>query len=1189
MPRLSLCVIARDESAMLPDCLASVEGVVDEIVLVDTGSIDDTVAIAKEHGATIVNFRWRDDFAAARNAALESVTGDWILVLDADERLGPGAGQAIQAAIQSSIDCGMLPLHDASSLDADPAEVVAGTARLRDPVLLPRLLRRTPDLAWEGVVHESVGAWLSRGDRTVEEIDAPIVHLGGVPEYRVSQGKYARNRRLLERRCELEPNNPVPRTYLVRELIRATDPMRARSQATLGWASLRAARAAGESPPVVDLASYRVHMLLEDGRLAEADSVLDEAAGWGISHPNLDLLRGVARVRLGDLPAAEKSFRTALARDGEVHTSELVPGATSWAASTQLGRVLLDTGRPTEALAAFDAALAAAPDNEEARLGRVEALLSEHPHQAFQELEPLLGDKVDPWVLAVACVDALGQAEDRRSFLKATSKIGIPARALRPRLIALQASDALTEPLAHLRMPLVNGPNAEALVTEGERRAQVGEAPEAFGCWLAALRRDPLCADAWIDLAAGLTAIERRTDAIALLLQALRVLPNHAEILGNLAYLYTDSGQPAEAARTARKLLATSPEHPIGVEVLGELDVHGAGGPVVADPRIEPLLGGDPLISVIVPTYGRPDALIDLLDRMSLQDLDRRAFEVIVVDDGSPEPVADVGPRPFTLKMLRQENAGPAAARNRALAEARGRYVLIYNDDALPQPSGVRQHLQAQLDTVVPEAVLGTFDFLPELLDDGITEICQTTNLMFSFNTMTSGERYGWTQFWTCNISLPRESIEMVGGFDTDFPRALVEDVELGYRLDQTLKLAVRYRPEIEAGHNHLLTWEGWQNRNVHLGRELWRMYEKHQDTTIIGLGSRAMTIEPGMLKLRARQESITTLMGRLGHSAGTVLRWGPPTPGPKRDKLMSTLRAVAIHQAELGIIQAACGFSSDTRPHPTPRPARTSVIIPNLNGASHLVNCLESLRTHTTVPVELIVVDNGSTDGSLEWLKQQPDVRLLEMGENVGAPAARNRGLAVASGERVLFCDNDVVFTPRWHEILVGHLEAWPDIGMVGPVSDYVVDAQKSVQQPVIGGDLDLFATELHEQERGMHAYAPQLILFFILARRELIEQIGGIDERYGRWGWEDNDWSLRAQLAGWKLRIARDCFIRHLGSQTSKSANIDYTQLLLENWEVFKSRWGIDPSLPYGSEYNVAEILGRSFDPAEHYVPFR
>lgn len=86
-PRLSVCMIVGNEEDALPGCLRSVHGIADELIVVDTGSKDDTISIAKDFGAKVYHFKWCDDFAAARNESLKHATGDWILQMDADEEL----------------------------------------------------------------------------------------------------------------------------------------------------------------------------------------------------------------------------------------------------------------------------------------------------------------------------------------------------------------------------------------------------------------------------------------------------------------------------------------------------------------------------------------------------------------------------------------------------------------------------------------------------------------------------------------------------------------------------------------------------------------------------------------------------------------------------------------------------------------------------------------------------------------------------------------------------------------------------------------------------------------------------------------------------------------------------------------------------------------------------------------------
>lgn len=86
-PLISLCMIVKNEADNLARCLTSVRGAADELIIVDTGSTDDTIAIARSFGAAVISFPWTGDFAAARNAGLEKARGTWILVLDADEEL----------------------------------------------------------------------------------------------------------------------------------------------------------------------------------------------------------------------------------------------------------------------------------------------------------------------------------------------------------------------------------------------------------------------------------------------------------------------------------------------------------------------------------------------------------------------------------------------------------------------------------------------------------------------------------------------------------------------------------------------------------------------------------------------------------------------------------------------------------------------------------------------------------------------------------------------------------------------------------------------------------------------------------------------------------------------------------------------------------------------------------------------
>ncbi|MFV1998430.1 MAG: glycosyltransferase family 2 protein, partial [Acidiferrobacterales bacterium] len=105
MARLSLCMIARDEAVFLGRCIDSVKAIVDEVIVVDTGSVDATKDIAARSGAKVFDLEWADDFSVARNHALDQATGDWVLVLDADETISESDhGRLMSLASENKAD-----------------------------------------------------------------------------------------------------------------------------------------------------------------------------------------------------------------------------------------------------------------------------------------------------------------------------------------------------------------------------------------------------------------------------------------------------------------------------------------------------------------------------------------------------------------------------------------------------------------------------------------------------------------------------------------------------------------------------------------------------------------------------------------------------------------------------------------------------------------------------------------------------------------------------------------------------------------------------------------------------------------------------------------------------------------------------------------------------------------------------
>lgn len=431
---LTLCLIARDEAALLPGCLASVRGVADAVVVVDTGSTDETAAVAAAAGAQVLHAPWTDDFAAARNVGLEAVSTDWMLVLDADERLAAGAAAALRAALdRGGFDVGLLPVHNAARVDATEEAVLSGHSRLGEPTLLARVFHVAQDLRWVGALHERVVSTTGR-PLSEETVGAALLHLGYAPEIMVSKGKHSRNLRILRQMTATDPSDLVAWSYRARDALRAGERDEARAAADAAWAQVQAT---GAVPPVVVvLVAVRVDLLLGSGDAEAALTTLAAARDLGLSHPNLDLLEASvqlaqgARTRAGAqrraLRAAAAAALRARSAHGRLQQAEVSAGATSWMAAVRLGEALLGLGRSVDAAQAFEAALLEAPSQPgglrdqavvAARTGLAELLVATEPGKAVAALEPLLGTPwPDPWAVAVLACKRLGKREDAAVF-----------------------------------------------------------------------------------------------------------------------------------------------------------------------------------------------------------------------------------------------------------------------------------------------------------------------------------------------------------------------------------------------------------------------------------------------------------------------------------------------------------------------------------------------------------------------------------------------------------------------------------------------------------------------------------------------------------------------------------------------------------------------------------------------------
>jgi glycosyltransferase involved in cell wall biosynthesis/tetratricopeptide (TPR) repeat protein len=204
--RVSLCMIVRNEADKLAACLRSAAALVHEMIVVDTGSTDDTRNVATRCGARVVDFLWIDDFAAARNESIRHATGDWIFWLDADEQLDSQAQSRLRKLFS-----GLKPENVAYVMrQHSDAATQAGDAIGVDQV---RLFRRVPEARWEYRVHEQMLLSLRRARHDVRWTDVIIRH-GGYQDRDLSARKLERNLGLLWLQDADRPDDPVTLYHL---------------------------------------------------------------------------------------------------------------------------------------------------------------------------------------------------------------------------------------------------------------------------------------------------------------------------------------------------------------------------------------------------------------------------------------------------------------------------------------------------------------------------------------------------------------------------------------------------------------------------------------------------------------------------------------------------------------------------------------------------------------------------------------------------------------------------------------------------------------------------------------------------------------------------------------------------------------------------------------------------------------
>ncbi|HYC78850.1 MAG TPA: glycosyltransferase family 2 protein, partial [Planctomycetota bacterium] len=423
--RISLCMIVRDEEAALPSCLEAAAPFVDEIVVVDTGSRDRTREIAAARGANVLRLPWDDDFAAARNASLEAATGDWILVLDADERMTEAAGRELRAAAARDDVFGcFLPIENRYG-DGPPLTA-----------LIFRAWRRRPEVRFRGRIHEQV-LWaagpLARSEgRRLVKLEGATLHDGYRPEIVAEKNKNERNLRLFERALAEDPSD-LYLTWRFAEFLRRFPDRRSDVRALLER-GVAAVDALAESdvrdlPFAGELYAQLSQNARERGDLAEARALAERGMLRAEITPNLRFAAAAAALDGGRADVAADGFRACLAEHGKVALIPGQPGVTGAMSRRGLARALRDAGRHDEARLAFEAAWNDDPLRDDVAQGWLEATVragrtSDGMRTLVARLKARPQDAL-AWRVGAELLGVAGMAQDSlRWWLRAAAALG---------------------------------------------------------------------------------------------------------------------------------------------------------------------------------------------------------------------------------------------------------------------------------------------------------------------------------------------------------------------------------------------------------------------------------------------------------------------------------------------------------------------------------------------------------------------------------------------------------------------------------------------------------------------------------------------------------------------------------------------------------------------------------------------
>jgi GT2 family glycosyltransferase/MoaA/NifB/PqqE/SkfB family radical SAM enzyme len=617
-----------------------------------------------------------------------------------------------------------------------------------------------------------------------------------------------------------------------------------------------------------------------------------------------------------------------------------------------------------------------------------------------------------------------------------------------------------------------------------------------------------------------------------------------------------------------------------------------------------PLRQDTPLVSVIVPTHNRPEMLVHTIRSILNQTYGN--IEIILVNDAGTDVeniVAYLNKKGIITYVRHGDNRGLAAARNTGISLSRGKYIAYLDDDDLFYEDHVETLVNFLETNDYKVAYTDAYRAFQTKQNGGYVVTKRDLPYSFDFDY----DRIMMENFIpVLCVMHHRDCLKEVGLFDPVLKRT--EDWDLWMRISRRFKF----------GHIRKVTCEfSWREDGGTMTKsdvEAWawagiNIIYKYKDfaarnSKIRDIHSRIVNNYMNMLKgalYKGIQSNIKDVYRRFlaGNPDQIVERLiflegqyeGLGSPIRELMALVS-LQKPDVEQA-VHHLKEALRFNPSNdfarqmlealSPEP-PAPAAakkevdfsrtlTSIVIPMKNQWGYTKLCLDSIVRYTDIPFELIVVDNGSETSAMDRLKKwrgnNPKVGLkyVRSEKNLGFAKGCNEGIKLTRGDFVVILNNDTLVTPGWLAGLLKPLAIDEGVGITGPMSNFVSGSQMVDNSPlhfpdpdkVDFGRLAAYSGEFRNSYKETYGETDCIIGLCMAMRRGMIETIGGFDGRFYPGNFEDDDFSIRTRLAGYKLLICRDTFIYHFGSRTFANERIDYNNALKENLKKFAEKWGV------------------------------